>query len=300
MDRFESMSAFVAVAEAGGFSAASRSLAMPLATVSRKVSELEDELGIRLLNRTTRQVTLTEPGQQFFATCKRILDDLKEAEREARGEYEAPRGELVISAPIVFGRLHVLPVVSEFLKREADVSIRLQLGDRFVNLIEEQVDVAVRIGNLPDSSLIAQRIGAVGYVVCASPKYLADRGTPTTPKELIDHCCITFTGIRAPAKEWSFKLGRKETAVPVRPRLAVTTAEAAIDAAFAGVGLARVLSYQVAEAVKKERLALVLRDFEPEPFPANLVYPSGRHIAAKLRAFLDFAVPRLRKRLSSQ
>ncbi len=297
MDRFESMSTFVAVVEAGGFSAASRRLSMPLATVSRKVSELEDQLGVRLLNRSTRKVTLTEPGQQYFAACQRILDDLGEAERAASGEYEAPRGELVVTAPIVFGRLHVLPVVAEFLKREPEVSIRLQLADRFVNLIEEQVDLAVRIGNLPDSSMIAKRIGSIGYVACASPKYLADRGTPSTPKELVDHCCITFTGIRAPAKEWAFKMGRKETAVSVRPRLVVTTAEAAVDAAIAGVGLARVLSYQVVDAVKRGRLALVLRDYEPEPFPASLVYPSGRHVPQKLRAFLDFAVPRLKGRL---
>jgi DNA-binding transcriptional LysR family regulator len=298
MDRFESMSTFVAVVEAGGFSAASRRLAMPLATVSRKVSELEDQLGVRLLNRSTRQVTLTESGEQFFAACRRILDDLGEAERAASGEYEAPRGELVITAPIVFGRLHVLPIVAAFLKTCPQVTVRLLLADRVVSLIEEQVDLAVRIGRLPDSSMVATRIGSIGYVTCASPKYLADRGTPSHPKELAGHDCITFMGIAAAAKEWSFKVARKDIVVPVQSRLVVTTAEAAIDAAVAGIGITRVLSYQVADAVKKRRLTLVLRDFEPEPYPASLIYPSGRHIAAKLRAFLDFAVPRLRARLS--
>jgi len=298
MDRFESMSTFVAVVESGGFSAASRRLAMPLATVSRKVSELEDQLGVRLLNRSTRQVTLTEPGEQFFAACRRILDDLGEAERAASGEYEAPRGELVITAPIVFGRLHVLPIVAAFLKTCPQVTVRLLLADRVVSLIEEQVDLAVRIGRLPDSSMVATRIGSIGYVTCASPKYLADRGTPSHPKELAGHDCITFTGIAAAAKEWSFKVTRKHIVVPVQSRLVVTTAEAAIDAAIAGIGITRVLSYQVADAVKKQRLTLLLRDFEPEPYPASFVYPSGRHIAAKLRAFLDFAVPRLRSRLS--
>jgi DNA-binding transcriptional LysR family regulator len=298
MDRFESMSTFVAVVEAGGFSAASRRLAMPLATVSRKVSELEDQLGVRLLNRSTRQVTLTESGEQFFAACRRILDDLGEAERAASGEYEAPRGELVITAPIVFGRLHVLPIVAAFLKTCPQVTVRLLLADRVVSLIEEQVDLAVRIGRLPDSSMVATRIGSIGYVTCASPKYLADRGTPSHPKELAGHDCITFMGIAAAAKEWSFKVARKDIVIPVQSRLVVTTAEAAIDAAVAGIGITRVLSYQVADAVKKRRLTLVLRDFEPEPYPASLIYPSGRHIAAKLRAFLDFAVPRLRARLS--
>lgn len=292
------MSTFVAVVEAGGFSAASRRLAMPLATVSRKVSELEDQLGVRLLNRSTRKVTLTEPGEQFFAACRRILDDLGEAERAASGEYEAPRGELVITAPIVFGRLHALPIVAAFLKTCPQVTVRLLLADRVVSLIEEQVDLAVRIGRLPDSSMVATRIGSIGYVTCASPKYLADRGTPKSPKELAEHDCITFTGISAPTKEWAFRNAGKDIVVPVRPRLVVTTAEAAIDAAIAGVGVTRVLSYQVADAVKRGRLALVLRNFEPEPYPANLVYPSGRHIAAKLRAFLDFAVPRLRAQLS--
>ena len=299
MDRLDSMSVFVAVVETGGFSAASRRLAMPLATVSRKVSELEDHLRVRLLNRTTRRVTLTEPGRNFFEACQRILDDLREAESAAGGEQETPHGELTVTAPIVFGRLHVLPIVNKFLKAFEHVKVQLILVDRLVNLIEEQVDLAVRIGRLPDSSLVATRIGTIGTVTCASPGYLADRGSPKTPRDLAQHDCILFRGLTAFPKDWTYESSGKKIVVPVPSRLVVTTAEAAIDAAHAGVGIARVLSYQVAEPIKRGRLRAVLSAYEPKPYPASLVYPGGRHAPAKLRAFLDFAVPRLRAKLSA-
>jgi DNA-binding transcriptional LysR family regulator len=290
------MSAFVAVAEAGGFSAASRRLRMPLATVSRKVSELEIKLGVRLLNRTTRQVTLTESGRAFFASCRRILDDLGEAERAAAGEFTFPRGELIVSAPIVLGRLHVVPIVAQFLQAFAKVDARLLLADRVVDLLEEHVDVAVRVGDLPDSSMVATRVGGVRYAVCASPAYLAARRGPKHPKDLAAHDSVAFTGLGS-TSEWNFHVGRVLRPFPVRARLIVTTAEAALDAAIAGAGVTRLLSYQVAQAVNDGKLRILLRGYEPDSIPVNLVHAGGRLIPAKLRAFLDFAAPRLKSRL---
>jgi DNA-binding transcriptional LysR family regulator len=296
MDRFESMSTFVAVVDAGGFSAASRRLRMPLPTVSRKVSELEDKLGVRLLNRTTRQVTLTDSGRAFLESCRRILDDLGQAERVAAGEFTVPQGELIITAPIVFGRLHVLPIVTEFLKAFAKVDARLQLADRVVDLLEEQVDVAVRIGELPDSSMVATKVGDIRYVVCASPAYLAARGEPRHPKDLAVHDSVAFTALGS-TTEWNFHMGEVLRVFPIRARLVVTTAEAAIDAAVAGMGVTRLLCYQAAQAVSEGKLKILLRDYGPKPIPVSLVHAGGRLMPVKLRAFLDFAAPRLKSRL---
>ena len=296
MDRFESMSAFVAVVEAGGFSAASRKLGMPLATVSRKVSELEDQLRVQLLARSTRKIALTEAGQQYFATCRRLLEDLGEAERLAAGEYSAPRGGLVVSAPIVFGRLYLAPIVVEFLKAYPDVDVELRLADSIVNLIEEHADVAIRIGQLPDSGLIAVKAGEIRHVVCASPAYLAERGTPSHPRELAGHDCITFTALQSPI-EWTFVNGKRVEKIPVHSRLSVSTAEAAADAAIAGVGITRLLCYQVSKAITDGSLTVLMRDHEPTPLPIHLVHTSGRVMPQKLRVFLDFVLPRLKVKL---
>jgi DNA-binding transcriptional LysR family regulator len=296
MDRFESMTVFVAVVEAQGFSAASRRLAMPLATVSRKVSELEDQLRVRLLNRSTRKISLTDSGRQFFAACRRILDDLGEAERAASGEYSAPRGELVLTTPIVFGRLHLVPIVVEFLRAYPEVDVQMLLVDRVVDLLDEHIDLALRIGELPDSSMVAARIGSVGWVVCASPAYLTAHGIPVHPSELASHEAVTFAGLSS-AREWPFRIGTSTELFPVRSRFTVTTAGAALDAAIAGAGITRVLSYQAAAAVLDGRLVILLHDYEVAPNPVSLVYPSGRLVPLKLRAFLDFAVPRLKARL---
>jgi DNA-binding transcriptional LysR family regulator len=296
VDRFEAMSVFAAVAEAQGFSAASRRLGMPLATVSRKVSELEQSLGVQLLARSTRRVSLTDTGRQYFEACRRILDDVSEAERAAAGEYRAPRGELILTTPIVFGRLHIVPVVTEFLEAYREVHVQMMLVDRVVDLIDEHIDLALRIGELPDSSLIAVRLGTIGRVVCASPAYLAAHGVLAHPEELAGHDAVTFSGLSS-TREWSFRVDGTTERFPVRSRLIVNTAEAALDAVMAGAGLTRVMSYQAAAAVRDGRLVMVLRDYAPEPNPISLVYPSGRLVPLKLRAFLDFAVPRLKARL---
>ncbi len=296
VDRLDSMSILVAVVEAGSLSAAARRLRTPLATVSRKISELEAHLGTRLLNRTTRRLVLTEAGESYIAACRRILEEVDEAERAAAGEYSAPRGELIVTAPIVFGRLHVLPVVIDFLRAYAEIAIRLTLADHAVNLLEEHVDVAVRIGALPDSSLVATRLGAIRRVVCASPGYFAARGVPQMPADLAAHDCVAFEGTSGTA--WRFAQGKSEESVAVRPRLVVNTAEAAIDAAIAGLGVTRVLSYQAAEALRAGTLALALAAFEPAPSPVHLVHAGGRLLPQKLRAFRDFAAPRIKARLA--
>ncbi|WER51007.1 LysR family transcriptional regulator [Cupriavidus sp. WKF15] len=298
-DRFESMSILVAVVDAGSFSAAARKLEIPLATVSRKVADLELHLKTRLLHRSTRQLALTEAGQAYVAACRRILEEVGEAERAAAGEYAIPKGELVMTAPIVFGRLHLLPVVAEFLKTYPDIDVRMVLTDRVMHLLEEQIDVAVRIAELPDSSFIATRIGTTRRVVCASPAYFAEHGTPTTPLELTGHACITMEQI-ASRQVWTFGAGKAEVEVPIRSRLVVSTAEAAIEAAVAGVGLTRVLSYQITDAMHAGAVRTALEAFEPAPWPVSLVHPGQGVLPLKLRAFLDFAGPRLKARLEEQ
>lgn len=293
MDRLAAMSVLVTAVEAGSLSAAARRLRMPLATVSRKVSELEAHLKIQLLRRSSRKLSLTEAGRSYVEACRRILEDVGEAERAASGEYGIPKGQLTITAPIVFGRLHVLPIVSDFLKTYPNIDIRLVLADRLVNLLEEHVDLAVRIGALPDSSLVATRVGTIGHVVCASPAYFAERGTPQLPAELSSHDCITLEGLVA-ADTWTFQNGKTNAVVAVHSRLAVTTAEAAIDAAIAGLGITRVLSYQIADAIRIGALVVALRRFEPARWPVSLVHMGQRLPPRKLRAFLDFAAPRLK------
>ena len=299
MDRLEAMSILVAAIEAGSLSAAGRRLGMPLATVSRKVSDLEAHLKTRLLNRSSRRLSLTDAGEAYIAASRRILDAVEEAERGASGEYRAPKGELVVSAPILFGRLHVLPLAVEFLEIYPDIDMRLVFSDRVVNLLDEHVDLAVRIGELPDSSLLATRVGSIRRIVCASPRYLAKRSTPKTPGELRDHDCVTFEGFLG-SGTWSFGWAKKLEAVPIHSRLVVNTAEAAVDAAVAGLGLTRVLSYQAASAMRAGALEVVLRAFEPPLWPVSLVYAGGRFLPLKVRAFIEFAAPRLKAVLAGE
>ena len=298
MDRLEAMSVFMSVVEEGSLSAAGRKLGMPLATVSRKLSDLETHLKARLLNRSTRGLTLTDAGRDYLAACKRILEDVTEAERVAAGEFSEPRGELVITAPLVMGRMHVLPIVVGFLAAYPEINVRLIQGDRIAHLLEEQIDLAVRVGELPDSRLTATRIGTIRRVVCAHPDYFSAHGLPDVPRDLADHRCVTFDAINS-TEVWRFPVDGAEVAVPVRSALVVNTAEAAIDAAIAGVGVTRVLSYQIEAWKRGGQLQTALRGFEPPAMPASLVYPGQRRLPLKLRAFLDYATPRLRERLAS-
>jgi len=236
MDRLDAMSVLLAVVKTGSFSAASRTLGVPVASVSRKVSELEEHLRTGILIRSSRRMTLTDAGRSYVEACKRILESVEEAERAAAGEYSEPKGFLTVTAPVSFGRIHLLPVALEFLAAYPDIDLRLVLSDRHMDLLEDNVALAIRIGNLADSSLIATRIGLTRIVVCASPGYLASRGKPEKPEDLREHDCITFDNLTSP-EAWRFVDADGDTLVPVRSRLTVNTAEAAIEAAVAGFGV---------------------------------------------------------------
>lgn len=299
MDRLEAMTVFVAIVDGGSLSAAGRKLGVPLATVSRKLADLEAHLTTRLITRSTRKLVLTDAGRDYLAACRQIIEQVDEAERTAAGAFAKVRGQLVIAAPIMFGRLHVVPVATEFLEQHPEIDIRLRLGDRNVNLIEEHVDVALRIGTLPDSSLVATQVGAIRRVVCASPDYLHRFGTPLAPDDLAAHSCISFDGLDS-ATAWTFvgENGEKWP-VAIHSRLTVSTADAAIAASTLGLGLTRVLSYQVAEPLREGRLVRVLANHEPAAVPASLVYPGQGRLPMKTRAFIDFAVVRLRERMQA-
>jgi len=296
MDRLEAMSMVLAVAEAGSLSAAARKQKTPLATVSRKVSELEAHLQTKLFNRSSRALVPTDVGRSYIAASKRILADVAEVERAASGEYTTPRGELNVSAPVALGRMHLQPVLAEFLATFPEVDVQLSLQDRAVNLLEEDVDVALRIGLLTDSSLIAVRIGEIRRVVCASPAYLKSRKTPKSPDDLSAYDCISYAPIQSPTT-WRFKRDQTDYLVPVRSRLVVSNLESACDAARAGIGITVAFSYHVAESIKSGELTPLLQDFQPAPLPVSFVYSPNRFMPVKLRAFLDFALPRLRRRL---
>jgi DNA-binding transcriptional LysR family regulator len=298
MDRLESMSLLLAVVDTGSLSAAGRQRNMPLATVSRHISELEIHLKTRLLQRTSRRVSLTEAGQDYVQSCRRILEDVEAAERQASGEYTAPRGELVITAVVVFGRQHVVPVLASFLSAYPDIDVRLLLVDGAVNLLENNVHVGVRMGPLADSSLKAIRVGTIQRVMCASPSYLAQRGTPTQPQDLTWHDCVTYLGPMQP-DVWEFPVGKAHESVRVRSRLVVNGAEAAAEAALQGAGITAVFSYQVIDAVRDGRLVLLPFYADAAPIPVNLVYALGGLLPLKVRAFLDYAAPRLKARLAA-
>jgi DNA-binding transcriptional LysR family regulator len=296
MNQLEAMRVLLEVIDTGSLSAAGRKLGMPLATVSRKLGQLEAHLKVKLLTRSTRRLALTETGREYVAACRRILDDVRAAERTAAGEYQAPRGEVVVTAPIVFGRLHLVPVICEFLREYPDVDVRLALGDRNTNLVEDRVDLAIRVGKLPDSGLTSTTLGRIRRVACASAAYLAEHGTPRHPRELREHQCISFE-LLAGADEWRFQIDGRDVTVPVRSRLVVNTAEASVDAAVAGSGIACALSYQAEPAVRAGQVVLLLREFEPAPIPVSFLYSGRSALPLKLRALLDFAAPRLRARL---
>lgn len=291
MDQLKAMRVFAVVAEAEGFAPAAKRLGMSPPAVTRAVAALEREAGTPLLKRTTRVVRLTEAGAALLADCRRILADVDEALTAAAGVQIEPRGALSVTAPAMFGRLHVAPIVLEFLDRHPETAVRTLLVDRVVDLLEEGIDTAVRIAHLPDSSLRAVRVGSVRRVVCAAPEYLARSGVPRRPGDLAAMETVYFGG----AAQWRFKdANGRVRAVKPPSRLTVNTAELAVAAAVAGRGLARLFSYQVAAELAAGRLELVLEDWEPEPFPVHLVHAEGRRVSARLRAFIDLAVERLR------
>ncbi len=299
MDRVELMSLSVSIAEAGSLSAASRKLGMPVPTVSRKLSELEARLRTQLFHRSSRRLSLTDAGRSYVEACRRILEQVDDAEREASGEYRAPTGDMTITSPWGIGHLHLLPLSCEFQKAYPDIGLRLLLTDRIVNPVENSIDVSIRIGPLSDSSLIATRVGSVRVVACASPDYLAARGRPLTPADLVRHDCVTVDETGVP-RFWAFMEGGQEMAAPIRSKLTVSTSEAAVVAAVAGAGVTRVMSYKMEAARRSGALVLVLEDFEKDPLPVHILFKERRPMPLKLRVFLDWLTPRLKARLAPQ
>jgi DNA-binding transcriptional LysR family regulator len=285
MDRFEALSAFVAVADHRGFAAAARAIGTSPPAITRAVAALERHLGVTLFHRSTRAVSLTDEGAAFLDRARRILAGLREAEQVVAGGRSVPRGQLYVTAPVMFGRLHVLPVINGLLAKHEGLSARMMLIDRNVRIVEEGIDIAVRIGALADSALHAVRIGSVRQMIVASPAYLAEHGQPEAPGHLTRHRCIVGSGVRI-GTAWAFG-PRADTIVQVVPRLTVNTIDATIAAAEAGLGLANVLSYQSANAIAAGRLVEVLAEHAPPPMPVSLLYDAGRAAMPAVRAFID-------------
>ncbi len=289
MDRLDAMRAFVSVADLEGFAPAARKLGLSAPAVTRLVASLEEHLGARLLQRTTRSVTLTDVGARYLERARRILGDVEEAEGSVQAERTQPSGRLVVSAPLMFGRLHVGPIMSAYLKKYPDVSAEFRLSDRMVNLVDEGVDLAVRIGHLADSSVVARTVGDMRRVVAGAPRYLRARGTPVKPSDLAGHEVVQLTGMSS-LSEWRFTDNGRDIRIPYTSRFATNSTDAAVLYAEQGGGLISVLAYQAADAIKAKRLKIVLADYEPPPMPIHLVYPTSRLLSAKVRTFIDLVV----------
>jgi DNA-binding transcriptional LysR family regulator len=289
MDRLDAMQAFVAVADAQGFAPAARKLKLSPPAVTRLIAALEERVGARLLQRTTRKVALTDVGARYLERIRRILADVDEAERAAEGERTQPSGRLVVSAPVGFGRLHVSPVMSDYLTRFPDVIGELRLEDRRINLVEDGVDLAVRIGQLSDSTLVARHVGEMRRIAVASPSYLKEHGEPKTPAALASHAAIQF-GSSLASSDWRFLEDGREVRVNYAPRFITNSADAAVQHAEAGVGVTRVLAYQAADAIKRGTLKIVLAAYELPPLPLHIVYPTSRLLSAKVRTFIDLVI----------
>ena len=293
MDRLHLMAVFVAVAEEESFAGGARRLGMSPPATTRAIAALEDRLGVKLLNRTTRFVRVTEAGQRYLDDARRIIGEADEADEAAAGINAEPRGHLAVTAPVLFGKLFVLPGIVDYLQRYPAMEVSALFLDRVVNLLEEGLDVGVRIGELPDSSMKAIRVGAVRRVLCAAPGYLDRHGTPATPAELPGHALISASAV-SPTHEWKFGQGIEQSSVRVKPRLTVSNNGAAIEAARQGFGITRLLSYQIAAPLASGELKLLLREWEPEPLPIHVLHREGRYASAKIRAFIDLMAARLR------
>ncbi len=287
------MTVFVAVAEAESFAGGARKLGMSPPAVTRAVAALEKRLGVKLLTRTTRFVRATDAGLRYLEHARRIITDLNEADDAAAGVHAAPRGQLAVTAPVLFGRLYVVPSMVEYLRRYPDMSLTALFLDRIVNLFEEGMDVGVRIGELPDSTMRAIGVGHVRRVVCASPEYLERSGIPQTPMDIAGHTVIAASPV-TPIAEWKFVTGKKKIIIKVNPRLTVTNNDAAIQAALQGFGVTRLLSYQIAPHLASGQLQTVLSEYEPPPLPIHVLHREGRQASAKVRTFVDLLVERLR------
>ncbi len=293
MDKLRAMSTFVRIVEGGSLTSAAEALQTSLPSVVRTLAMLEALLGVRLLNRTTRRLSLTDEGREYYERSKRVLADVDEAEAALSARRAAPSGRLRVTASVMFGRLRVAPVVADFIAKHPAIQVELLLLDRVVDLVEEGIDVGVRIAQLPESSLIAVPVGETRRVVCATPAYLKRAGAPKVPRDLLSHRCVAFSGL-GQTNEWTFGGGAPQK-IAVRPVLLTNQVDAALDACLRGLGCAQFLSYQVQAALDVGTLKRMLTAFEPAPVPIHVVYAHARLLSANVRAFVDFAVPRLRQ-----
>ncbi|MBP6299270.1 MAG: LysR family transcriptional regulator [Arenimonas sp.] len=294
MDKFNLITIFVAVVDSGGFVGAARKLNISPPAVTRAINELESQLKVRLLTRTTRVVRVTEAGARYVEDCRRIITELIDADESVGGAHGAPRGRIAITAPMLFGAKFVTPIVTEYLQRYAEVSASCLFLDRVVHMIDEGVDVAIRIGELPDSSMQAIRVGHVRRVICASPAYLKKHGLPKSPDDLQNHSIISANSVTS-SPEWKLMVNGEQHVIKLHARLNTTTNDSAIAAALNGFGLTRLLSYQVAEFLRDGQLKTVLSEYEPAPLPIHVVHREGKHASRKARTFIDLAVERLRE-----
>lgn len=294
MDRLHLMTVFVAVAEEESFAGGARRLGMSPPAVTRAIAALEERIGVKLLNRTTRFVRATEAGQRYLDDARRIIGEVDEADEAAAGISAEPRGHLAITAPVLFGKMFVLPVIVEYLRRYPAMEVAALFLDRVVNLLEEGLDVGVRIGELPDSSMKAIRVGSIRRVLCASPDYLDKHGTPNALPALSGHTLIAASAV-SPTNEWKFGRGSELSSIRVKPRLTVSNNDAAIEAALQGFGITRLLSYQVAAHLASGQLKIILTEFEPAPMPIHVLHREGRYASAKIRSFVDLIAARLRE-----
>jgi DNA-binding transcriptional LysR family regulator len=293
LDRLHLISVFVAVVDANGFAGAARKLNISPPTVTRAINELETHLGVRLLTRSTRVVRVTEAGERYADDCRRILSDLRAADESACGIHSEPRGQIAITAPVLFGARFVTPIVTEYLRHHPNVTASCWFLDRVVNMLDEGMEIAVRIGELPDSSMQAIRVGTVRRLICGTPQYLAEHGIPRVPEDLHQHTIISARAV-TPTPEWRLIQDGEPIVLKLKARMTTTTNDAAVTAALDGFGLARLLSYQVADELREGQLKTVLAEFEPAALPVHLVHREGRHASSKARAFLDLAIERLR------
>lgn len=296
MDRLEAMRVILAVVDAGSLSAGSRKLNAPLPSVSRKVAELERHLGTNLLVRTSRNIQLTDAGRDYVEAARRIIADLDEAERRASGEYNMPRGELTVTMPVEFGARHVMPIALSFMAEYPEVSLNLITSDRLIHMVDEQVDVAIRLGHLADSALYAVKAGTFRLITCASPDYLERRGKPADPRELPAHDGVLFG---TQQMFWTYRIDGEDMICAPHPRITVNSAAGNLAAALGGVGIARLFDYQLSEQIQSGELVRVLPDGDSEPRPVHIVYPRQGLLPLKVRAFIDWATPRLRAACTS-
>jgi DNA-binding transcriptional LysR family regulator len=292
------MLVFARIVEGGSLSAGARAVGKSLPAVCRSLAQLEKRLGERLLHRTTRRIALTEAGMEFYERCRRIAAEIEEAEAAVSARKTEPQGMLAVTAPLLFGRMHIAPVVVDYLRRYRKAAVNLLLTDRTVNLVEEGMDAAIRIGELADSTLVARRLGAIPRVVCAPPEYLRRNGAPARPHDVAGHECIRFTGV-SPAREWTFVEDGREAKIRIDGRFVTNNGDAAIDAALHGLGLVMVLGYQVEQPLAEGRLLRVLEDYEPAPAPVHALYSSARLVPAKLKAFLELLSESIPARLEA-